>query len=177
MTERRLIDVPEVKEAGSKPNYKPDDYWIDELVGALFDPIIVWPSPWNADMPKRVMDLIPIQRLAMNMMALRGEKMTATDAEAIAYMYARTMEGPLNESWTEIYLYLGTQCFRDSFPGDIKKEELTKYQMGLLNHLKDWIYAKRLQARKEKRRQQKKAEKEGQPEKEEDSFVQCSFDF
>ncbi len=48
------------------PQHRSPDAWIDELVGALFDPIIVWPSPWQADIPDRLLEQVKIERLLMN---------------------------------------------------------------------------------------------------------------
>ena len=41
--------------------------WIDDLVGALCDPIIVYPSPWKDDLPDWIKPQITLERLIMNM--------------------------------------------------------------------------------------------------------------
>jgi len=71
-------------------------------------------------------------------------------AETLAYMYPRALEAPLDSDWTEIYLYLGTQVMGDRMPDDIRKDNLSDYQMGLLMELKRWIYRQRVRARKER---------------------------
>jgi len=81
---------------------------------------------------------------------------TATDSEAMAYMYPRSLESPLGHDWTEIYMYLGTRVCRQhrkiEFPEDIAKETLTDGQMRDLRDLKNWIYDRRKKVRDEKRR-------------------------
>ena len=44
--------------------------WIGDLVGALCDPIIVYPSPWKEDLPDWVKPQITLERLIMNMKAM-----------------------------------------------------------------------------------------------------------
>ncbi len=153
-------------ETSPAPRHQSPDAWIDDLVGAICDPIIVWPSPWQADIPDRLLEQVKIERLLMNIKAAHGERMTATDAEALAYMFPRTLEAPVGHDWTEIYMYLGTKVFsavNGNFPEDIRRDKLTDYQIRMLNDLKNFIYHKRLQARKERaraRRHEEKAEEE-----------------
>lgn len=56
---------------------------VDELVGALTDPIIVFPGGWGDTLPEWLKTAITLERLEMNMKALRGEEMTGTDAEGL----------------------------------------------------------------------------------------------
>ena len=58
---------------------------ISEIVGCLSDPIIVFPGGWGDTLPEWLKTAITLERLAMNMKALKGEEMTGTDAEACAY--------------------------------------------------------------------------------------------
>jgi len=84
------------------------------------------------------------------------------------YMYPRTMESPLGDQWTRIYLYLGTKVLKE-MPEDIAQRELSQYDMSHLRDLKRWIKGKIVEARKARRRQEKKVEAgtkaEIQPEK------------
>jgi hypothetical protein len=129
---------------------------MDELVGALTDPIIVWPSPWQDTLPEWIKPAITMERLIENMKALKGERPTATDAEVLAYMYPLALEAPLDRDWTQIYLYIATKVMsrhkETEVPEDIKVESLDNYQMQHLKELRDWIYERRLKARKERRR-------------------------
>ncbi len=132
------------------------DKQIDDLVGALTDPIIVWPGPWQDTLPEWIKPAITMERLIENMKALKGEAPTATDAEVLAYMYPLALEAPLDRDWTQIYLYIATKVMarhkEAEIPEDIKVESLRDDQMRDLQQLKDWIYQRRLKARQERRR-------------------------
>lgn len=149
-------------------NRKVDD-GISELVGALFDPIIVGPSPWMDTLPEWIKGEIKLQRLVQLMIARNDESQRgmATDAEALAYMYPLSLERPLDHDWTEIYLYLGTRVMESNmsgrnreFPQDIRKVSLTDDQMRDLNHLKRWIYDQRIKARRERDKSERRQRRE-----------------
>jgi len=135
------------------------DNQIDELVGALSDPIIVMPGGWGDTLPDWIKSQITIERLAQDMKASKGEKPTATDAEACAYLYTASLEAPMDSDWTRIYLYVAGKVVsraRDTeVPDDIRVDSLNDEQMRLLSDLKDWIYQRRVKARKERRRVEK----------------------
>ena len=57
---------------------------ISEIVGVFTDPILVMPGGWGDTLPEWLKQAITLERLAMNMKALKGEEMTGTDAEACA---------------------------------------------------------------------------------------------
>jgi len=145
------------------------DDGISELVGALFDPIIVWPSPWQADLPEWIFGEIKMQRLIQLMIARKDESQRgmATDAEALAYMYPLTLERPIDRDWTEIYLYRGTRVMGSKtsgknreFPEDIRKDSLTDEQMRDLNQLKRFIYSRRIEARRERDKSDRRQRRE-----------------
>jgi len=135
------------------------DEQIDNLVGALTDPIIVMPGGWGDTLPEWIKNQITLERLAQNMKALKGEKSTATDAEACAYLYTASLEAPMDSDWTQIYLHVaGKEVSRardTEIPDDIRVDSLNDYQMGLLQDLKDWIYEQRVKHRREKQRAEK----------------------
>ena len=139
---------------------------ISEIVGCLTDPILVFPGGWGDTLPDWLKQAITLERLAMNMKALKGEEMTGTDAEACAYLYTAGLTAPMDSDWTQIYLFLSTQVVRRNrkteMPPDIAVESISDYQMQELNRLKDWLYQKRTQIRLERdraeRRQRKREE-------------------
>ena len=141
----------------------PKTMGITDIVGVFTDPIIAWPGGWMDTIPEKVKGQITIERLVMCMRAAKGEEPTGTDAEALAYMYPRTMEAPMDSDWTDIYLYLGTKVMSDAgteMPEDIRKDNLNDYQMSKLKHLKDWIYQQRIKVRLERDRAERRQKKE-----------------
>ena len=137
---------------------------ISEIIGTLTDPIIVFPGGWGEDLPEWLKNAIPLERLGMNMKALKGEEMTGTDAEACAYLFAAALTQPLDHDWAQIYLYIATQTYRrwgkNEMPTDIAVDSLTDDQMRELNRLKDWLYRKRTQIRLERDRVEQRQKKE-----------------
>lgn len=134
---------------------------IDSLVGALTDPIIVWPGGWMDTIPESLKSQVPTARLARQMAGLKGimphgDDDLATDVEALIYMYPRCMEAPLGHDWTRIYLYLGTKVMgSDKVPDDIKVEKLDPDQERQLNELKRWIRDQQRKVVAERRRGEK----------------------
>ncbi len=139
---------------------------ISEIVGCLSDPIIVFPGGWGDTLPEWLKTAITLERLAMNMKALKGEEMTGTDAEACAYLMTVSLTQPIDSDWTQIYLYIATQTYqkhgKNEMPADIAVNSLNDYQMWELKRFKDWLYRARAKARQERegveRRHGKEAE-------------------
>ena len=152
---RRPYEEKEVKLATEKMIEK----GIDNLVGALRDPIIVWPGGWGENIPDWLKTSVTLERLVENMKALKGEQPTGTDAEACIYLMSASLSFPFDSDWTQIYLYVATREMqrknKESPPADIAVESLRDDQMSDLNRLKKWIYEKRIQARHAKRREDK----------------------
>ena len=153
---------------------------ISEIVGALSDPIIVFPGGWGDTLPDWLKNAITLERLAMNMRALKGEEMTGTDAEACAYLYTTCLTQPADRDWTQIYLYIATQTYRrwgkNEMPTDIAVDKLDDEQMRDLNRLKAWLYRKRTTVRLDRdraERRQKKEEEEARRKEEQPAL----FDF
>jgi hypothetical protein len=138
---------------------KQTDGWIDELCGALCDPIIVFPSPWKDDLPDWVKPQITLERLVMNMKVMKEGGVPVGDTEAMAYMFPQTMEEPMTEQWFRIYMYVCNQAMKFKkveVPEDLKSESLSDYDRRELDDLKRWIYSKRVEHRKEKARAERK---------------------
>jgi len=137
---------------------------ISDIVGALSDPIIVFPGGWGDTLPDWLKNAITLERLAMNMRALKGEEMTGTDAEACAYLYTAALTQPMDHDWGQIYLYIATQTYRrwgkNEMPADIAVDKLNDEQMRDLNRLKEWLYRKLTQARFERDRAESRQRRE-----------------
>jgi hypothetical protein len=142
---------------------------ISEIVGVFTDPILVFPGGWGDTLPEWLKNAIILERLAMNVRALKGEEMTGTDAEACAYLFTVALTQPMNHDWGQIYLYTATQTYRrwgkNEMPSDIAVDSLNDKQVHELNRLKEWLYKKRTQIRLERdkaERHQKKREEAAQ---------------
>ncbi|MFQ5827096.1 MAG: hypothetical protein ACE5IA_07040 [Dehalococcoidia bacterium] len=175
--QKQLWEMPEPEPAGHRRGRRPRDGKagpasdqvdtgldtvpadpIEEMVGALTDPIIVFPGGgWEDTIPQHLKDRVPLDRLAHQMKCFNGKAQwdEAPDVEALIYMYPRTLQAPLSEQWTRIYLYLGTVCLGAKFPDDIRQESLSDYDMEELRGLKRWIYKKRRQARRDRKKAKK----------------------
>ena len=141
---------------------------ISDIVGALTDPIIVFPGGWGDTLPDWLKTSITLERLAMNMESVKGEEMTGTDSEACAYLMTASLTQPLDHDWAQIYLYIAGKVYtgwrsKDSgveVPEDIRVESITDDQMRDLNRLKEWIYRTRTRARQEKDRAERRQRRE-----------------
>lgn len=147
-----------------QPSEKQVDSWISDLVGALTDPIIVFPSPWQADIPEDLKKQIPLERLLMNMKVMHDDKgVPVGDVEALVYMFPRTMDAPMTDQQNRLYMYCfnkAMQFMRKEIPdSDLKRDTLDSYDMHQLDDLKRFIWNSRVKARKEKARGETKTAK------------------
>jgi hypothetical protein len=137
---------------------------ISDIVGVFSDLIIVFPGGWGENLPEWLKNAITLERLAMNMRALKGEEMTGTDAEACAYLWTAALTNPMGPDWGQIYLYIATQTYRrwgkNEMPTDIAVDSLNDEQMRDLRRLKDWLYRKRTQVRLDRQRAERRQKRE-----------------
>jgi len=137
---------------------------ISDIVGVFTDPIIVFPGGWGDTLPEWLKNAITLERLEMNMRALKGEEMTGTDAEACAYLYTAALTQPMDHDWGQIYLYIATKTYRrwgkNEMPDDVAVDSLRDDQVSDLNRLKEWLYTKRTQARLDRERTERRQRKE-----------------
>jgi len=140
------------------------DKGISEIAGVFTDPIIVFPGGWGDTLPEWLKNAITLERLEMNMRALKGDEPTGTDAEACAYLYTAGLTAPMDHDWGQIYLYVANKTYsrwrKNEVPEDIRVESLTDEQMRDLNRLKEWLFRKRTQARINRERAERRERKE-----------------
>ena len=141
---------------------------ISDIVGVFCDPIIVFPGGWGDTLPEWLKNAITLERLGMNMRALKGEEMTGTDAEACAYLYTASLTQPMDHDWGQIYLYIATKTYRrwgkNEMPGDIAVDLLRDDQVSDLNRLKAWLYKKRTEVREDRERAERRQKKQEEAE-------------
>ena len=139
---------------------------ITDIVGVFGDPILVFPGGWGDTLPEWLKNAITLERLVMNMRALKGQEMTGTDAEACAYLYTASLTAPMDSDWTQIYLYIANKTYsrwgKNEVPEDIRVESLTDEQMRDLNRLKEWLYRKRTLGRIDRERAERRQKKEAE---------------
>ena len=137
---------------------------ISDIVGALTDPIIVFPGGWGDSLPEWLKTAITLERLVMNMKALKGEEMTGTDAEACAYLWTAALTQPMDHDWGQIYLYIAGKTYtrwkKTEMPEDIRVDSLRDDQTADLNRLKEWLHKRRTQVRLERERADRRQKKE-----------------
>ena len=139
------------KEKVVTPTKKDKNDFVFDFMDCLASPIIVFKSAWQDTIPKDILERIKLSRIICSM---TQEKM-ASLTETLAYIMPRTYEAPMPTEWVNIYTWLGLQYamqFKNKGQLDAMNEiapkELSKYEMGLLNNLRKWIYDKRRQALK-----------------------------
>jgi hypothetical protein len=158
------------------PSDRKVEGWIDDIVGALFDPIIVMPGGWGDDLPEWLKTRVTLERLAENIVATREQReITATDAEAACYLFTASLTAPIGGDWTQIYLYVAGGEMKDKMPEDIKVEALTESQWRDLKELKNWIYRQRVKHRKEKAHGERRKTEDAKTRELETNPVQPSF--
>lgn len=137
---------------------------ISDIVGALADPILVFPGGWGDSLPEWLKTSITLERLEMNMRALNGEEPTGTDAEACGYLMTVSLTQPIGSDWTQIYLYIAGKTYtrwgKNELPPDIQVDSLNDHQARELKRFKDWLYQKRIQVRQDRERAKKREERE-----------------
>lgn len=137
---------------------------VDDLVGTLTDPIIVYPGGWGDSLPEWLKNAITLERLTENMKANKGEQTMGTDAEACAYLNTASLTMPMDSDWSQIYLYVAGKTYKrwqkSEMPDDIRVDSLNNQQTADLNRLKEWIYRRRTTARQEVERNERRQQKE-----------------
>lgn len=143
------------------------DKGISEIVGIFTDPIIVYPGGWGDSLPDWLKRAVTLDRLMMNVEALKTGELLGTDAEAAAYLYTAALTFPMDQDWANIYLYIATKVYERhrtkesgvTMPADIRVEKLSDYELGELKRLKRWLYEARAKVRLERERGERRKAK------------------
>lgn len=116
---------------------------ITEILGILYDPIVLFPGGWEDTLPANIWDDVVQERFIQALKA-KGKKIEeATDAEALAYLYTASLVAPMPSEWTHIYLWLGRNRFGANEAKTFLPEKLTSQEERYLHDLKRWIWKKR----------------------------------
>ena len=140
------------------------DDCVESMVEVFTAPLIVYPSGWEDTLPDWIKSEVTLQRLVRLM---KGDDGLATDVEALAYMYPRTLKAPLDHDWMQIYMYLATKAMGSrlsgkeaEIPTDIKVERLDPHLENKLIELKRWIRERQRKALAERRKADSRQERE-----------------
>ena len=137
---------------------------ISDIVGVFTDPILVFPGGWGDTLPDWLKGAITMERLMMNVEALKTGQMTGTDAEACAYLMTVSLTQSMDSDWSEIYLYVAGKTYsrhkQGGLPEDIRVESLRDDQVRDLDRLKAWLYRQRTTIRLERDRTDRRERKE-----------------
>ena len=133
-------------------------------MGVFTDPILVFPGGWGDTLPDWLKQAITLDRLMMNVQALKTGHMTGTDAEACAYLMTVSLTQPMDSDWSQIYLYVAGKTYsrhkKGGLPEDIRVESLRDDQLRDLDRLKAWLYRQRAQARADRDRGERRQQRE-----------------
>ncbi|MBU2598332.1 MAG: hypothetical protein KKC53_04015 [Actinobacteria bacterium] len=141
---------------------------MENIFGVFTDPMVVFNQSWADAIPKKLKEIIHIQRL-VNVRNLEY----ATDIEALAYIMTASLCFPLDSDWTKIYMFLTKKYIKflkKEIPDFLKDvpDELSYSQPSDLEKLKMFIKDKQLAYRKKKLKINKKFNK---------SSLQSKFSF
>ncbi|WP_127127986.1 hypothetical protein [Pseudoflavitalea rhizosphaerae] len=131
-----------------------------DIMDALTAPILTFSPSWADTIPKRLLELVPLERMAR---ILKKEEY-ATDVECVIYIYTRTLEAPMTSEWTDIFTHLSCKVcqhwFNENHWTEVKApKELSKWLTSKLNDLRRFIFTKRREIVKQIILQEKKDRK------------------
>jgi len=128
------------------------DSCIFDLMDALRSPVLTHSIAWADTIPERLLKVIPIARLK----SLLLKEETATDPEALAFIYTRTLESPMTNEWVDIYTHLSCKVCEEYWKENhwesvSAPKELSDYNLNyLLKPLRKHIYDRRRKILKER---------------------------
>ncbi|HVU97719.1 MAG TPA: hypothetical protein VHE34_20990 [Puia sp.] len=143
--QQRLFDVePEEPKSVAGAQKNNGDDFVFEIMDALQSPILTFSHNWADMIPGRIIEIIPIARLA----ALLKKERTATYVETTAYLFTRTLEAPMPSDWVDIYTHVSCRTLQIWFGEDRWEDvsapkELNDWLLSQLSGLRDKIYERR----------------------------------
>jgi hypothetical protein len=131
------------------------DTYVFDLLDTLQSPILTFSQSWADTLPVRLLNNVTIARI----IALKREEELATFLECSIYIYTRTLEGPMDTDWTDIYTHVTCKTLQDWFGEDHWEavrapRELNEWLLKKLDGLRKHIYQKRRASLKDRLRAQ-----------------------
>lgn len=140
-----------------KDTTKVNNRFAFDIVDCLRSPIVVSAGGWGDTIPQELKEHITLARLVKNMEILKGGNKEATIPELCAYLMTASLEAPLGEQWTRIYMFVTGEYMRkwgkkkeEEIPDFMREVKLDDYDHSELRNLAEWIYRKRQEALKQK---------------------------
>ncbi|MDE1821166.1 MAG: hypothetical protein KGJ23_07975 [Euryarchaeota archaeon] len=132
---------------------------IENLVGALMDPVIVMPGGWGETLPEWLKGAVKMERLAQNAADLgrSAPSKEAGDAEVVAYLYTASLTRPMGDRLTKVYLNLAPKVMERFIGGhqpaldDVRVNGLSVDEERELKKLRGWLYRQRTEGGKARR--------------------------
>ena len=123
-----------------------EDKFLRNTIGAVSPTIVVYDETWGEDLPEWLKTQITLKRFEENARGIEGEKVEeATDEEAMAYLYTRSLAAPMTDGWVKIYQkvfqeVVSEKIGRKNMPAEFQEDvELSSYDESQLKDLKRWI--------------------------------------
>lgn len=122
------------------------DKGIEQLVGALINPIIVWPG---GELTKEQKDRVTLERLMKAADINNPEE--ASDYEVCLYQMTASLAGPLSHTGYKVYMHAFSKVYGEEqaktlLPGaetTLDPQEEVEYK-----RFKRWLYRKQVEGRK-----------------------------
>jgi hypothetical protein len=130
-----------------------------DLIDALQSPVLTHDISWADCIPKRILDVIPMARMA----SLMKKEELATYPEVCAFLITRAMIAPMTSEWTDIYCHVSCKVCEEYFHEDHwekinAKRQLSNYDnLYSLLPLRQHIYNKRRDILKQRMKENKPA--------------------
>lgn len=145
-TQSSLFDIDKIDQKPKKEKLSGTNSYVFDLMDALTAPILTFTTSWSDTIPKRILNIIPMAR----MLSLMKKEQLATYPECAAYLYTRSLEAPMSNEWTEIYLHVCcftlSSWFNEDHWQELKaQKELPEHLQYELKRLRNHIYEKRRQ--------------------------------
>lgn len=131
------------------------------LMDSLTAPIITYSESWADVLPKRIIDLVTMNRLIQS---IKKEEM-ASWPEVVLYLMTASLEHPIGSDWTDIYCYASCRVEQDHFNNDywdqlFPQRKLSRDQERYVTDLRKWIYERRRRYVSKYMSDQRKSEKQ-----------------
>ena len=143
----------------SSPTTGEDEKFVFDLLDVFQSPIIVYSPAWADTLPDDLRGNITLGRM-INKMAGVEE---ASVPELVAYLYTASLEGLITSAWTRIYEAMTAEYISrfhrqgsDGLLEELQEVKLNSYEEGLKRDLACFIYKKRREALRGKKRGEKR---------------------